>query len=221
MKGKKTKIIVSILLLIILLYLTFGIKIFNKNNLMEVISLQEETSSNFFIIFTILSTILLVFFVPLSWITFFSAYFLGLNGFFSILISANIAAIISFSISRLYSGNIISFVTGIYNRKERKYDLDYVSSLIEKYGVGYVIYLRNTPIIPFPLVSYVSGSTILNFYHYVIGNFLGLIPSLLLAVYFYTSVININNDIKGVVISSILKAIQLIIVFYLFKRKFK
>lgn len=188
---------------------------------MEVISLQEETSNNFFIMFTLFSTILLVFFIPLSWVTFFSAYFLGLSGFFSMLISANIAALISFSISRLYSGNIIAFVTEIYNRKERKYDLDYVSSLIEKHGIGYIIYLRNTPIIPFQLVSYVSGSTIINFYHYFIGTFLGLIPSLLLAVYFYTSVINITNDIKGVIIASILKAVQIIVVFYLFKRKFK
>lgn len=221
MKGKKTKLIVAIILLIILIYLIFGIKIFNKNNLMDVISLQEESSSNFFIIFTMFSTILLVFFVPLSWITFFSAYFLGLIGFFSMLISATFATVISFSISRLFSGNIISFVTQIYNRKERKYDLDYVSSLIEKYGIWYIIYLRNTPIIPFSLTSYIAGSTMINFYHHFVGTFLGLIPSLLLGVYFYTSVININNNIKGVIIASILKGIQLLTVLYLFKRKFK
>ena len=120
MKGRKRKFIVSILLIIILLYLTFGLKIFNKENLMDLIALQEETSSYFFIIFTLLSTVLLVFFIHLSWITFFSAYFLGLSGFFSMLISATIAAVISFSISRLFKRNIVDFVTKIYDRKERK-----------------------------------------------------------------------------------------------------
>lgn len=221
MKGKKRKILVGIILLIILIYLTFVIKVFNKDNLMEVITLQEDNSSNFFGMFTLLSTILLVFFVPLSWITFFSAYFLGINGFFSMLISASIAAVISFSISRLFSGNIITFVTGIYNRKERKYDLDYLTTLIEKHGIWYIMYLRNTPIIPFSLTSYVSGSTRVSFYDHFLGTLIGLIPSLLLAVYFYTSVININNDIKGVIIAGILKVLQLIAVLYLFKQKFK
>ena len=201
MKGKKRKLLVSIILIGVLVYLTFVLKIFNRDNLMELLSLQEETSSNFFVIFTLFSTVLLVFFVPLSWITFFSAYFLGINGYFSMLISATIAAVISFLIARLYSGNIISFVTGIYNRKERKYDLDYVSSLINKHGIWYIVYLRNTPIIPFSLTSYVAGSTKISFYNHMIGTIMGLIPSLILAVYFYTSVINISNDIKGVIIA--------------------
>lgn len=221
MKGRKRKFIVSILLIIILLYLTFGLKIFNKENLMDLIALQEETSSYFVIIFTLLSTVLLVFFIPLSWITFFSAYFLGLSGFFSMLISATIAAVISFSISRLFKRNIVDFVTKIYDRKERKYDLEYVSSLIESYGTAYIAYIRNTPVIPFPLVNYISGTTSIKFHQYILGNIIGLVPSLLLAVYFYTSVINITNDIKGVIIASILKGVQILIVFYLFKKKFK
>lgn len=137
------------------------------------------------------------------------------------LISATIAASISFSISRLFKRNIVDFVTKIYDRKERKYDLEYVSSLIENYGTAYIAYIRNTPVIPFPLVNYISGTTSIKFHQYFIGNILGLIPSLLLAVYFYTSVINITNDIKGVIIASILKGVQILVVFYLFKKKFK
>lgn len=218
MNSKKIKLITLTLLLIILLYLTFGLKIFNKDNLMDVISLREN-SGGFFTIFTVFSSVLIVFFVPLSWLSFFSAYFFGMSGFFSILIGASIGSIVSFSISRLFSRNIMSMVTKFYNRKERKFDLDYVSGLIDKHGVWYIIYLRNTPFIPFSLTSYIAGSSRISFYDHLIGTVIGLFPSLLLAVYFYSSVMNIANDIKGVIISSLLKVLQIIIVFYLFKRK--
>lgn len=187
---------------------------------MEIISMQES-SDNFFNIFTLFSILLLVFFVPLSWISFFAAYFLGMRGFFSMIISGVIAAIISFSLARLYSRNIMSIVSKIYNRKERKYDLNYVSSLIDNYGIGYIIYLRNIPIIPFTLTSYVAGTTKINYFDYLIGSIVGLTPSLLLTIYFYTSVMNITNDIKGVIIAAILKGIQVGTVYYLFRQKFK
>lgn len=218
MNSKRIKLITFILLLIILLYLTFGLKIFNKDNLMDVISLQEN-SAGFFAIFTVFSSLLIVFFVPLSWLSFFSAYFFGMSGFFSILISATIGSVVSFSISRLFSGKIMSMITKFYNRKERKFDLDYLSGLIEKHGVWYIVYLRNTPFIPFSLTSYIAGSSRISFYSHFLGTVIGLLPSLLLAVYFYSSVMNIANDIKGLIIASVLKVLQIIIVFYLFKRK--
>lgn len=137
------------------------------------------------------------------------------------IISGVIAAIISFSLARLYSRNIMSIVSKIYNRKERKYDLNYVSSLIDNYGIGYIIYLRNIPIIPFTLTSYVAGTTKINYFDYLIGSIVGLTPSLLLTIYFYTSVMNITNDIKGVIIAAILKGIQVGTVYYLFRQKFK
>lgn len=221
MKGRKRKILIFVIFVGVLIYLAFVAKIFNKNNLMEVISLQESSSSNFFAIFTLLSTILLVFFVPLSWISFFSVYFFGMKGFFTMIISATLAAIVSFSIARLFSRNIMSIVTAFYNKKERRYDLDYISSLIEKHGIGYIIYMRNTPVIPFTLASYIAGSSRISFYEHLIGTVIGLIPSLLISVYFYSSIMNITKSISGVIIAGILKVIQVITVFYLFKRKFK
>lgn len=115
----------------------------------------------------------------------------------------------------------MSMVTSFYNRKERKYDLDYISSLIERHGIGYIIYLRNTPVIPFTLTSYVAGTTKISFYEHLIGSAIGLAPSLFISIYFYTSIMNITHDIKGVIIASILKGIQILIVFYIFKKKFK
>ena len=221
MKGRKRRILIFSVLVLTLLYLIFVVGIFNKDNLMELIQMQEGSSNNFFLIFTAFSIVLLVFFVPLSWISFFSAYFFGLKGFFAMIICGVISATLSFSIARLFNRSIMSMVTSFYNRKERKYDLDYISSLIERHGIGYIIYLRNTPVIPFTLTSYVAGTTKISFYGHLIGSAIGLAPSLFISIYFYTSIMNITHDIKGVIIASILKGIQILIVFYIFKEKFK
>lgn len=218
MKGKKRKIITLSILLIVLLYLTFVVKIFNKDNLMDVISLREN-SSGFFTIFTIFSSVLIVFFVPLSWLNFLAAYFFGMSGFFAILIGAIIGSVVSFSISRLFSNNIMSILTKFYNRKERKFDLYYVSSLIEKHGIWYIFYLRNTPFIPFSLTSYIAGSSRISFSDHFIGTVVGLIPTLLISSFFYTSVMNISHDMKSVIIAISLKVLQISIIFYVFKKK--
>ena len=185
---------------------------------MDVISLREN-NSGFFTIFTIFSSILIVFFVPLSWLSFLSAYFFGMTGFFSMLIGATIGSVVSFSISRIFSGNIMSMVKSFYNRKERKFDLDYVSGLIEEHGIWYIFYLRNTPFIPFSLTSYIAGSSRISFYDHLIGTVIGLIPSLLISTFFYTSVMNITKDMKSVILAIVLKVLQVATIFYLFKKK--
>lgn len=213
------KIGLILVLILIFIYLVKNLNIFDKDSLLNIL-LSEKERDRFGLIFAVFIGLLMVFFVPLSWFSPLAAFFFGLKGFIYIIIGGLMAAILSFFIARMFKEDIIKIINKIYYRKERKVDLDEVSTRIEKYGLSYIFFMRSMPFIPFGIANYVSGITSVSLGDYILGTFLGLAPSQAINSYFFVKAINIGRNPLQVLVAGLIKGIYVLLIF-LWQRKSK
>lgn len=200
-------------------YLMVGLNIFNKDILLELFTTREE-SPGFGIFFTGFITILMVFFVPISWFSALGAFFFGLRGFVYLITGGIISSIISFYIAKIFRQDVIKIVDRIYYRKKRDVSLEQVSNQIEKHGVGYVFFMRSMPFIPFSIANYVSGTSSISLRDYVLGTILGLVPGQFITTYFFAKAVDIRKNPSGALIAAAIKGVYVLIVI-LWQRKSK
>lgn len=201
------------------LYLSIKLGIFERENIKSIF-LAERRKGRFGIFFTFFSGVLMVFFVPLSWFSPLAAFFFGLKGWIYVLGGSFIAAIASFYISRIFKEDIRKIIIKIYNRKERKISLKQLSHQIEKYGLGYIFFLRSMPFIPYTLANYIAGLTSLSVKDYVLGTILGLLPNQIINSLFYFNAINITKGPWKAFMAGLAKGLYVFVVF-LWQRKTK
>ncbi|MBU5436601.1 VTT domain-containing protein [Tissierella sp. MSJ-40] len=217
MNKKIFKIGLIAILLGILVYLTTYVNIYDKNSLMNFIT-SKEVNTSFSAFFTVFATILMVFFVPISWLSAAGAYFFGMKSYGNIMISGLLASTISFFISKIFRKDVMKWINKIYNRKERKMDLNEVSNLIETYGRNYIFFLRNTPFIPLAISNYAAGITSISYKDYIIGTLFGLMPNQLISTYFFVKIANIKKDFKGVIFGTLIKGAYLTGVYFCYRK---
>ncbi len=219
-KGKGSlKLLFAIALILVFVYLIVRLNIFNKESLEEIFTSAREDAS-FGIFFTTLITLLMVFFVPISWFSAFGAFFFGLKGFVYVITAGIIAAIISFYIAKVFRNNVIKIISKIYYRKERDISLEEVSRQLEKHGIGYVFFMRSMPFIPFSIANYVSGLSSIRLKDYVLGTIMGLAPGQFATTYFFVKAIDIREDPLGALMAGGIKAAYVILVI-IWQRKSK
>lgn len=219
MKEKILKSIFIVIFISILAYLIFGVGILDKSNLVKIFEAIEGIK-NFEVYFTIIITILMVFFIPISWFSALGALFFGLKGFIYILIGGTIASIISFYMAKIFKKDIKMFVEKIYNRKERNIDLDKISNQIEDYGVIYIFLMRNIPFMTFSIGNYVSGWSSVSLGDYILGTILGIAPSQFITTYFFTKAINVRKNPLQLLLAAIIKFAYFLLIIFSYK-KFK
>lgn len=204
-----------------LIYLISTVNIYDKESLIDFFT-TAKVSTNFGMFFTIATAVLVVFFVPISWLNAFGAFFFGLKGFIYIFIGGIVGSIASFYIARVFQDDVMKIVYKIYNRKKRKVSLDEVKGKIEKFGIGYVFFLRSMPFIPFSVANFVSGVTSIKFRDYILGTILGLGPGQFITTFFFSRAVNLKEDPIGAIIGASIKIIYVgIVILWQKNSKFK
>jgi len=218
-KRKSIKIGFILIFLLAFAYLILKLNIFEKESITKLFLLGKDRG-RFGIFFILLSGILMIFFVPLSWFSPLAAFLFGLKGWIYVVGGSLMAAISSFYIARIYKEDISQFIIKIYDRKERKLSLKQLSHQIEKYGLGYIFFLRSMPFIPFTLANYIAGLTSLTSKDYILGTILGLVPNQFINSFFYINAINIKSSPWKALIAALTKGLYVLAIF-IWQRKSK
>lgn len=203
-RNSKFKLFLTILLVIIFLYLSLGLNVFSRNTLERIFNLAKY-ERRFGIFFTALTSILMVFFVPISWFSALGALFFGLKGFIYVITSGLIAATLAFYIAKIFRPNVFHIINKLYNRKARELSLEEVSREIETHGRGYVFLIRSMPFIPFSVANYLAGLSSINFKDYIIGTILGLGLGQFATMYFVIKAVDIKNNPLGIFLGACVK----------------
>ncbi|HLR36186.1 MAG TPA: VTT domain-containing protein [Tissierellales bacterium] len=216
-KKKVLKVAIMLTFIGVLLYLIFSFDIYNKEGL-ENFFKTAGANRNFSLFFFIITTILVIFFVPISWFSALGAFFFGMKGFIYVIAAGMIGATVSFYIARIFQYDVMKFVNRLYYRKKRKVSLEEVSAKIEQYGIGYVFFIRSMPFIPFSIANFVSGVTTINVKDYLLGTLMGLGPGQLATTYFFTKAVNIKDDPLGAIIAALIKGGYVVLVLLLYRK---
>lgn len=216
-KNKIVKIVVIAIFIGILLYLIFSFNIFNKDGLENFLK-TAGADRNFSLFFFIITTVLVIFFVPISWFSALGAFFFGLKGFIYVITAGMIGATVSFYLARIFQEDVMKIVNKVYYRKDRKVSLEEVSKKIEEYGTGYVFFIRSMPFIPFSVANFISGITSIKLKNYLLGTLIGLGPGQLATTYFFTKAVDIKANPLGAFLAALIKGGYVILVLILFNR---
>lgn len=220
-KGRNFKILFVIIFMLILVYLIVGLKVFDKENLLEFFTSGRE-SKGFGIFYTLIIMVLMVFFVPISWFSAIGAFLFGWRGYIYVIIAGMLASILAFYIAKIFREDVIKVVNKIYYKKERDMSLEAISRQIETHGMGYVFFMRSMPFIPFTVANYVSGLSSIPLRPYVIGTLLGLAPGQFITTYFFVKAVDIRENPMGAVIAAVIKgAYVLLVILWQRKSKYK
>ena len=120
-----------------------------------------------------------------------------------------IGAIIAFYIARLGGKPIIAKLIG------DKW-INRVDKWVEKHGIKAIIFTRLIPVIPFDLISYMSGVTSLDFKYYLLATIIGSFPrALMLAAIGVTAKEILSTIGLGLELTIVLGVIGFIILTYL------
>ena len=112
-----------------------------------------------------------VFAVPAMPLTASSGYLFGLfPGYLTVLVSATIAAAISFKIGRTF---LRDWAQGIASTSPKWRAID---SAVSKEGFKVVLLLRLSPLLPFAISNYLYGLTSVDFFSFITATFLGFAP---------------------------------------------
>lgn len=178
----------------VVLYLIFGLKIFNKENI-ESIAIRAENDGP--LIYLLIVTGLLVFFVPLTWFTLVAAVFLGWKGYLLTILAALIGSVIAFFIGKVFSDSVKAKLYEMNGKRNNKFDLRAISDQLEEYGRSYVFFIRSVPLTPYTLINYISGISNINFLDYLSGSILGIGISESINVFFMKSIYNIGDSFRN------------------------
>lgn len=214
------KLTIIILFIAIFSYLIFHFDIFNKDNIVNMLS-RRGSSSTFEIFFIIATTILLVFFVPISWLSLAAAIFFGLKGALLITLAGLLSGTISFGIARIFKEDASGLVEKLYYRKNRKLTLQEIYSKIKSYGFGYVVFIRSMPFIPFSILNYIFGISIISFKSFFLATLLSVSIGQSINVYFFYKALRIGEGPLDTIIAAAIKGFYfLLIILWQMKSKY-
>jgi uncharacterized membrane protein YdjX (TVP38/TMEM64 family) len=126
-------------------------------------------------------------FFPTVMLFILSVHFFGpLLGTLYALAGISCSAAISFLIGRHIGLSVLDRIPFL-SRKQAA--VDQLNESMQNKGVWWVAALRNTPIAPFTVVNVAVGTTAIPFIDFLLGNALGVLPTLLAIVFFEEKVI--------------------------------
>lgn len=220
-RADRTKRILAILKLILLLiiivgipaflYFRYGSEIFSKDaasRLVEYLMEHESTAALLFIGIQVLQVVICI--LPGQPIQFAASYMFGVLGGLALsLIGAVIGVVISFYTARILGRDAMHMIFG-----EEKVE-DYHKKLNSGKGLSIALLIYLIPGVPKDLVSYVAGISEMNFIPFLIVSTIGRIPGMagsLLTGYFFR-----KGNYAAIAILCVVVAVILVICFV--KRK--
>lgn len=219
LNNKYLKIGIISLFIIIFLFLILRFNIFNKDNIVSLVSQGSENRS-FGIFFVVFIALLLVFFVPISWLSLIAAIFFGLKGALYMTVAGLISATISFGIARIFKEDVSKIIERLYYRKKRELTLDEIYSKIKEYGFGYVVFLRSVPFIPFSIANYIFGISFVPYRDFIIATLLSVSIGQTINIYFFYKAMKIGEKPLDTLFAAVLKGVYFLVLI-LWSRKSK
>jgi len=138
----------------------------------------EDSGDVGFLYFGAVYTIAEILAVPAFPLTTSAGYLFGVwNGTLIVIISASIAATISFVIGRTFLRNYVESILKKYPKFQK------LDDAVAKEGFKIMLLLRLSPIFPFALSNYLYGATSVKFWPYFWGTMLGFTPGTVAYVY--------------------------------------
>ena len=132
--------------------------------------------------------------VPALPLTASSGYLFGLlPGFLTVLVSATVAAGISFLIGRTYLRDWAQMLARKYGGNK----WDVIDKAVSKEGFKVVLLLRLSPLLPFALSNYLYGITSVEFWQFICGTCLGFSPGTFGIVYAGTAGRDLLSESNG------------------------
>lgn len=196
--------------IVIFMYLIVNLNIFDKESIMELI-LNGSSSISLEIFFIAIVSVLLIFFVPLSWLTLGATILFGLKGAILITAAGLISATISFSLARLFKNDISKIIEKIYYKKEKRISLDEIYTKIKEYGFGYVVFLRSVPFIPFSIGNYIFGVSFVSFKEFIFATLLSVSIGQSINVYFFQKAMEIGESPVDTLIAAAIKGVYFLL----------
>lgn len=196
--------------IVIFMYLIVNLNIFDKESIMELI-LNGSSSISLEIFFIAIVSVLLIFFVPLSWLTLGATILFGLKGAILITAAGLISAAISFSLARLFKNDISKIIEKIYYKKEKRISLDEIYTKIKEYGFGYVVFLRSVPFIPFSIGNYIFGVSFVSFKEFIFATLLSVSIGQSINVYFFQKAMEIGESPVDTIIAAAIKGVYFLL----------
>jgi uncharacterized membrane protein YdjX (TVP38/TMEM64 family) len=213
-KIVKTLMLTIIFILFIYFYRNFPL--YNKEGIIDFFE-QLQESNYTAILFIVLTSVLTIFFVPISWFVAVGAIFFGLvRGFAYSLAGATLGAIICFVITRTLRGDNKSsesgFIYKMLKKKSMNERFNIVSRNIEIQGLKYMFFLRNVPLVPFTILNYLSGMSSISFKNYAFGSVFGMIPGIFISTFFFTRAVQVVENPKEAILATIIKIIYFLLI---------
>ncbi|MDR5658004.1 VTT domain-containing protein [Serpentinicella sp. ANB-PHB4] len=219
MKHKKfINILIIVMLLLVCIYINQRLNLNTKDDLMELFD-QFRESQYIGIIYIVLTVILSVLCVPISWMKALGGVLFGVRyGFIYSLTAATISASISFFISshlgkeavqRIYRKRIVD---GISNKNQKYF------KLIQGIKPVYIVLLRNIYFVPFSLTNYLLGITNIPFKKYILYSIVGMVPGTFTYTYFFARSINMHESPTEMLLPLFISAIYFLSL-YIIKKK--
>lgn len=205
------KIFIIIVFLLIFTYLIIKLNIFNKDQVLKLISEGKE-STYFKLYFIALVTILLIFFVPISWLSLAATIFFGMKGSIFITIAGMLSGLISFCIARVFKEDVSQLVDKIYYRKERKISLEEIYAKVKEYGFGYVLFIRSMPFIPFSIANYMFGISFVSLPYFSLATLLAVFVGQTINIYLFQKALNIGQSPLDTIIAAGLKGLYFLLI---------
>ena len=140
--------------------------IYNVDKIMDTLHTMAENNS-VKIPFILISTVLLVFFVPISTVAAAAGLLFQIEGIIYIVIAGLLASLISYVFAKLYRSNVEKWVFKFYRRKEREVPLDEVLERIREHGFSYALFVRALPFMPFSLGNLIFGVSTVSLMDYI------------------------------------------------------
>ncbi|NLX62348.1 MAG: TVP38/TMEM64 family protein [Tissierellia bacterium] len=218
-KKKYVKLGVVALFIAVFAYLIIHFNIFDKSNILKILT-PKGSPSTAEVYFVIALTILLVFFVPISWLSLAATIFFGYKGALLMTMAGLLSGSLSFLLARIFKEDVSRLVEKIYYRKERKLTLEEIYGKIKSYGFGYVVFIRSMPFIPFSILNYIFGISIISFKSFFLATLLSVSIGQSINVYFFYKALRIGEGPLDTLIAAAIKGLYFLVII-LWQRKSK
>lgn len=198
------------------MYLTFERQLFNQEHIVEIFTNTElfEISIGL-VIFTV---VLLVFFVPISWISVGATILLGYKSIYLVMISRILASVVSFSIGRLFKEDVSKVLEKYYYSK-REDTLVEAYERIKKKDFGKLLFFRIIPAVPFNLSNYLFALSYMEWSKHLLLTALSLFLAQGVNIYLVYNLLDIENDPIGATMAALVKVGYIAVIFLIANRK--
>lgn len=200
----KGTIIVSFIVILTLLVQNFDI--YNVDQIIDRLHEMAKTTS-VIIPYILITTILLIFFVPISPLAGMAGLLFELRGILYITIAGLLAAVISYLLARVFRSDVEKKVEKYYYKKDREIPLDVIYERIRVHGFSYALFIRALPFMPFSTGNFIFGVSKISFMDYVTTTLITVGIGQGINVFLLAMAADFREQRAGIILALVLKGI--------------